>query len=292
MEKTMWDRILDVLKDASLDTLTTLPFLFGVYLLIEYIEHKSSDKLGRSLKKMGPFGAVGGAAIGCIPQCGFSVAASNLYSGRLITMGTLIAVYLSTSDEAVPMILTNTDVSADRMWKLAGVLIVIKVIIAAAAGILVDIAIKLIGRKQDEEPFKDLCADCDCEHHGILHSALHHTIHIIILIFIVNLLLGSVMEFAGEQTVEKLLMTNSWVQPLIAAFIGFIPNCAASAVLTKLYIGGVVSFGSLVAGLCTGAGVGLIVLFRTNKNIKQNLTVVGILYTVSALSGILIQIIR
>lgn len=280
----MWDRIFDVLLDAFKDTLITLPFLFGVYLLIEYIEHKSSDKLGNALRRMGPFGSVGGAAIGAIPQCGFSVAASNLYAGRLISMGTLIAVYISTSDEAIPLMIKEPSF-APQILKL----ILIKVGIAMAAGILVDIAAKLFGKKKEQEPFKELCADCDCEHHGILHSALHHTLHIIIIILIVNILLGCVMEFAGEQTVEKLMMTNSWAQPVIAAFVGFIPNCAASAVLTKLYISGVVSFGALIAGLCTGAGVGLMVLFRTNKNYKQNFAIMGILYAVAVASGLIIQ---
>lgn len=280
----MWEKLWDVFLDASLDTLKTLPFLLAVYILIEYIEHKSADKLGRTLRKMGPFGSVGGALLGSIPQCGFSAAASNLYAGRLVTMGTLIAVYISTSDEAIPLMIQEPDF-APMIWKL----ILVKIGIAMAAGILTDICIKLFIRKKEEEPFKELCADCDCEHHGILHSALHHTIHIIIFIFVINLLLGCVMEFAGEQTVEKLMMTNSWVQPLIAGVIGFIPNCGASVVLTKLYTEGVVSFGALVAGLSTGAGVGLLILFKTNKNIKQNLIIMGILYGAAVTSGLLIQ---
>ncbi len=280
----MWEKLWDVFLDASLDTLKTLPFLLAVYILIEYIEHKSADKLGRTLRKMGPFGSVGGALLGSIPQCGFSAAASNLYAGRLVTMGTLIAVYISTSDEAIPLMIQEPDF-APMIWKL----ILVKIGIAMAAGILTDICIKLFIRKKEEEPFKELCADCDCEHHGILHSALHHTIHIIIFIFVINLLLGCVMEFAGEQTVEKLMMTNSWVQPLIAGVIGFIPNCGASVVLTKLYTEGVVSFGALVAGLSTGAGVGLLILFKTNKNIKQNFIIMGILYGAAVTSGLLIQ---
>lgn len=280
----MWEKLWDVFLDASLDTLKTLPFLLAVYILIEYIEHKSADKLGRTLRKMGPFGSVGGALLGSIPQCGFSAAASNLYAGRLVTMGTLIAVYISTSDEAIPLMIQEPDF-APMIWKL----ILVKIGIAMAAGILTDICIKLFIRKKEEEPFKELCADCDCEHHGILHSALHHTIHIIIFIFAINLLLDCVMEFAGEQTVEKLMMTNSWVQPLIAGVIGFIPNCGASVVLTKLYTEGVVSFGALVAGLSTGAGVGLLILFKTNKNIKQNFIIMGILYGAAVTSGLLIQ---
>lgn len=281
----MWDRLFDVLIDASLDTLKALPFLFGVYLLIEYIEHKGADKLENALRKMGSFGSVGGALLGSIPQCGFSAAVSNLYAGRLVTMGTLIAVYISTSDEAVPLIL-NEPQAVPILWKL----ILTKVCIAIVAGIVVDGCIKLFGKKKDEEPFKELCADCDCEHHGIIHSALHHTVHIVIFILVINIALGCVMEFAGKQTVEKLMMTDSWVQPLIAGVIGFIPNCGASVVLTKLYIGGVVSFGALISGLCTGAGVGLLVLFKTNKNYKQNFTVLGVLYAAAVVSGLIIQL--
>ena len=175
----MWEKLWDVFLDASLDTLKTLPFLLAVYILIEYIEHKSADKLGKTLRKMGPVGSVGGALLGSIPQCGFSAAASNLYAGRLVTMGTLIAVYISTSDEAIPLMIQEPD-SAPMIWKL----ILVKIGIAMAAGILTDICIKLFIRKKEEEPFKELCADCDCEHHGILHSALHHTIHIILFIFV------------------------------------------------------------------------------------------------------------
>lgn len=277
----MFETLKDVFLDAFIDSLKVLPFLFGVYLLIEYIEHRSSDKLGKALRKMGPFGAVGGSILGAIPQCGFSVVASNLYSGRLITMGTLIAVYLSTSDEAIPMMIANPKF-AGKLWQL----IIIKVVVAIIAGFLVDLVIRLMGRKQEEEPFKEICEDCDCEHHSILHSALHHTISIILFIFVVNLVLGGIMEFAGEDTVKTLLMTDSAVQPFIAGIIGFIPNCAASVVLTQLYIEGVVSFGSLIAGLCTGAGVGLLVLFKANKHhIKENFVIVGVLYVFGVAAG-------
>ena len=277
----MFETLVDVFLDALIDSLKILPFLFGVYLLIEYIEHRSADKLGKALRKMGSFGAIGGSILGAVPQCGFSVVASNLYSGRLITMGTLISVYLATSDEAIPMMIANP-AFAGKLWQL----ILIKVAVAIIAGVLVDLILKLMGKKQDEEPFKEICDDFDCEHHSILHSALHHTVSIILFIFAVNLILGAVMEFAGEDTVKTLLMSDSIVQPFIAGIIGFIPNCAASVVLTQLYIEGVVSFGSLIAGLCTGAGVGLLVLFKTNKhNMKENFAIMGILYVFGVAAG-------
>lgn len=282
----MIDKILDVILDAVIDSAKVLPFLFAVYLLIEYIEHRSSDKLGKALQKMGPFGAVGGSILGAIPQCGFSVVASNLYTGRLISMGTLIAVYLSTSDEAIPLLISNPEF-ADKLWKL----ILIKTLAGIAAGIIVDVVLRIAGKNQSEEPFKELCDDCDCEHHSILHSALHHTLHIIIFILAVNLILGFVMEFAGIDAVKTIMMSDSAFQPFIAAIVGFIPNCAASVVLTQLYMQDIVSFGALISGLCTGAGMGLLVLFKINKHYRENFLIMGILYISAVATGFITNII-
>ena len=278
----MLDTLLDVLVDALIDCAKLIPFIFAVYLLIEYLEHHSSNKLGNALKKMGPFGPVGASVLGAVPQCGFSVMASNLFSGRLITVGTLIAVYISTSDEAIPILISEPKLIS-KLW----VLILIKVAVGMISGLIVDLTVRLLHKENREEPFKELCSHCDCEHHSVLHSAIHHTVQITLFIFIVNLLLGAFMEFAGEKTVSRVLMTDSFFQPFLAALIGFIPNCAASVVLTQLYVSGVLSFGSLVAGLCTGAGVGLLVLFRTNKHLKQNLAIVGILYLFAVIAGII-----
>ena len=282
----MLDGLLDVCLDALIDSLKTLPFLFGVYLLIEYIEHRSADKLGRALQKMGPLGPIGGSLLGAVPQCGFSVVASNLYTGRLISMGTLIAVYLSTSDEALPMLISQPKM-AGKLWSL----ILIKICVGIIAGVIVDLTLKLLGKKQMQEPFKEICGDCDCEHHGIIHSAFHHTIGIFLFILAVNFVLGCFMEFAGIDTVKKLMMTESFLQPLVAALAGFIPNCAASVVLTQLYIEGVVSFGSLIAGLCTSAGVGLLVLFKTDKHYKEDFAIVGILYLCGITAGFITNLI-
>lgn len=280
----MAETLVDIFLDALLDTLKVLPFLFGVYVLIEYIEHRSSDKLGRVLRKMGPFGSVGGAVLGAIPQCGFSVVAANLFAGRLISMGTMLAVFISTSDEAIPMLISNPQ-SIGGLWKL----ILIKVGIAVAAGILVDIILKALRLDKQETQFHEICSHCDCEHHSIFRAALSHTIEIIIFIFIVNLLLNGFMEFAGKETVSKVLMTDSVFQPLIAGLVGFIPNCAASVVLTQLYIEGILSFGSIIAGLTTGAGLGLVVLFKMNRHIKQNLMIMGILYGTGVVAGLIIN---
>lgn len=278
--------MVDILLDALIDSVKTLPFLFGVYLLIEYIEHNSADKLGKGLRKMGPFGAIGGGILGAIPQCGFSVAAANLYSGRLISMGTLVAVFLSTSDEAIPVMISNPS-SIGSLWKF----IIIKTAIAIVFGIITDLIMKFFKLEKEEEPFKEICSHCDCEHHSIVHAALSHTASIIFFILIVNIILGFAIEYAGEENLRRFMMTDSLLQPLVTAIFGFIPNCAASVVITQLYIEGILSFGSAVAGLSTGAGLGLLVLFKTNKHYKQNFTIMGILYVSAVISGLVLNLI-
>lgn len=282
------EAVLDIILDALIDTAKMLPFLFAVYLLIEYLEHKASDKLANSLRKLGPFGPVGGALFGCIPQCGFSVAVSNLYSGRLVSLGTLIAVYIATSDEAVPILLSNPQ-SVGEVWKL----IAAKAVIAILAGLLVDGVMKFFHRRGNEEnePYHDLCEDCGCEEHGILYSAIKHTAQIFAFLFVVSLILGFAIYLLGEERLDRVLMTDSAFQPFLAALIGLIPNCSASVVLTNLYAAGSLSFGSVVAGLSTGAGLGLVVLFRTNKNLKQNISITALLYAIGAISGLIINLV-
>ena len=278
--------VIDVCVDALLDSFKILPFLFIVYLFIEYAEHKGSEKLANSLTKLGPFGAVGGAILGCVPQCGFSVMAANLFAGRLISAGTLIAVFISTSDEAVPIIISQPD-RIGVLWRL----IAAKVLIAVVAGILVDLVLKILVKgKMEEKPFEELCAHCGCEHHSVLHSAIKHTVSIALFILVVNIILNSAIELVGDDRISKILMTDSAFQPFVAALIGFIPNCASSVILTQLFLDGVLSFGSVVAGLSTGAGVGLVVLFKTNRHLKQNLAIVAVLYAVAVISGTVINL--
>lgn len=282
------EHFFEIFKHTLVDTAKMLPFLFGVYLLIEFLEHKASDKLPNALRRMGPFGPIGGAALGCLPQCGFSVAASNLYSGRLISLGTLLAVYIATSDEAIPILLADPNGIKD-VWKL----VVAKIIIAVIAGLFVDSVVRLLKRKsnEDSEPYVDLCENCGCEEHGVFYSALKHTIQIFIFLFVIALALEAAMYLAGEELLGKILMQDSWAQPLLAALIGLIPNCAPSVVLTNLYVSGSLSFGSVVAGLSTGAGLGLVVLFKVNKNLKQNFAIVGGLYAISAAAGLIIDLV-
>ena len=282
------ESVTGVIVDALLDAVKMLPFLFGVYLLIEYMEHRNSKGFEDFFKRLGFFGPVGGAVLGTIPQCGISVAATNLFAGRVITLGTIVAVYLATSDEAIPIILAHPD-HMGVLWKL----ILIKLITAILAGIIVDAVSKAILKNNGEKPFEELCENCGCHDHdddGHSHSvvipAVKHTVSIFVFVLIINIVLGFIIEFLGQDFLERILISDSVFQPLVAALVGFIPNCAASVILTQLHLSGVLSFGSCVAGLCTGAGMGLIVLFKTNKrHMKQNFAVVGILYLAAVVSG-------
>lgn len=278
------------LLDALIDSAKMLPFLFLAFLLMEFIEHRAGDKLVSFLRKTGggrAGGAAVGAVIGCVPQCGFSVAAANLYAGRVITLGTLIAVFLSTSDEAIPVLIAHPE-HIGTIWKL----IAVKIIIAAAAGILADIAVKALKLEKDGEGIEDICAEsgCGCENHGIWYSSFKHTVNIFIFILIVNAIFGTVIALAGEENVKSFLGGMGVLQPLLAGIVGMIPNCAASVLITELYAEGAITFGSAAAGLCTGAGVGLAVLYRANKNLRENLVITGVVYAVGVLGGTVLNL--
>lgn len=290
------EELLHIVLETLLDSLKMLPFLFVSYLIIEWVEHKSSDKLKKILSKSGKYGPVSGAALGLVPQCGFSVTASNLYSGRVITLGTLIAVFLSTSDEAIPVILSHPD----RMIELVKILAV-KFIIALVAGMLIDFVMKKFESKRESENEKiedvhehmhEVCSHCHCEKKGILRPAIKHTLSIFVFIFIFTFIMHIAVHGIGEDNLSKVLMQGSIFQPFIAGLIGLIPNCASSVLLTELYLAGSVSFGSIIAGLATGAGIGIAVLFKSNHNQKENFKILGLLYALGVFSGIIIQIIE
>ncbi|MBQ5331872.1 MAG: arsenic efflux protein [Oscillospiraceae bacterium] len=281
------DLILDVVIDALLDSVKMLPFLYAAFLLMEFIEHHAGEKLSTVLEKAGHSklgGAAAGAALGCVPQCGFSIAATNLYASRIIGAGTLMAVYISTSDEAIPILIAHPD-KISSLWEL----IAAKLIIAVIGGVLFSYIGKFLLSNDDEADFDEMCSECGCGSHGIWISALKHTISIFIFILIVNFVLGLIIGFAGEENVADFLNSMGIFQPFAAALVGMIPNCAASVIITELYANGSIPFGTAVGGLCTGAGMGLAVLFRTNKKIKDNLIFVLFLYIIGVLSGILIN---
>ncbi len=281
--------ILDVLLDAALDCLKDLPFLFVAFLVLEALEHHTSDWMNRSLKRAGNFGPAVGAVLGCVPQCGFSIMASDFYAGGVITLGTLISVYLSTSDEALVILMSNPQHFGD-----IGRLIAVKIVIGVTAGYLILFCEKLWKRRHrvQEKEIEDLCRNCGChdEEGGILKPALHHTGEVLLFLFLFTFALNLLLELIGIENVSRLLLGNTFFQPVLASLIGLIPNCAASVMLTQLYIDGVISFGSAVAGLCSAAGLGLAVLFRINRHRKENLMITGLLLLVAVCAGIVIQL--
>lgn len=265
------------------ELLFTVPLLFLAYLLMEFIEHKASEKMENTVSKIGKFGPFVGTGLGLIPQCGFSASCSNLYATGLITEGTLIAVFLATSDEAIPLLLAKPEVTAD-IWKF----ILVKIIFGILIGFMVDLMLKIL--KIKKQPI-ELCEDCGCEEEGgIVKPALKHTLKTALFILIVSFALGVVMKFVGEDILHRVLLTNSYAQPFIAGLLGLIPNCSVSVALIELYSEGVLSFGAACAGLCSGAGIGLAVLFKTNKSFKENMRIVGILYASSALIGFFLML--
>ena len=278
--------VLGIFLDTLTDALKMLPFLFAAFCLIELLEHHAGEKLSRFFARAGKAGPAVGAVLGCVPQCGFSVLSANLYAGGVITLGTLCAVFLSTSDEAI-LLLAATPSAAPDILKL----LLAKVLIGVAAGYLVDF---LFRKKTDSElQLKDLCdhEHCGChERNGVLRPALLHTAKIFGFVFLITLVLNFLVEFLGHERLETLLLHDSVFQPFLTALFGFIPNCAASVLLTQLYLEGALQFGAVVSRLCTGAGAGLLVLFRENRNPKDNLKILGILYVAAVVPGVLLQI--
>ena len=279
--------MLEIIEHTLIESIKLLPFLFITYLIMEYIEHKTNKKAKETIKKSGKFGPAIGGLLGIFPQCGFSVSATNLYAGRVITLGTLIAVYLSTSDEMLPIFISES-VPLITILKILG----IKLIIGVIAGFAIDFCLKIKNKDKQEEKIVDLCEKehCHCEH-GIIKSALVHTLHIFLFIIIITLIVNLAIHFIGEGNIAGFLQDNPILGPIIAGAIGLIPNCAASVILTQLYLENMITVATMISGLLVGAGVGLAVLFKANKGIKENLKIVGLLYVIGVVSGIILQII-
>ena len=276
--------ITDILLDTTLDSLRMLPFLFVAFLLLEALEHYSTAFINNTLAKINKAGPLVGALFGCIPQCGFSVMASNLYAGGVISLGTLLSVFLATSDEAILVLIGHPGNGSSIL-----ALIVTKIIIAIIAGYIADFFLK--GRISTKKDIGNLCTNCGChDHHGLLRPALNHTLKLFAYIFVFSGILNFLIALLGLNTLSAFLLEGSLIQPFLAALIGFIPNCGASVLLTELYLNGALSFASVVAGLCTNAGIGLVVLFRVNKDQRENLKITGLLYLIAAIAGLILQL--
>lgn len=325
----MWEAILE----TFIDSLKALPILLLVYILIEFMEHKGSVKFEKMIASSKKYGPLWGAGLGCVPQCGFSAVMADLFSKKMITIGTLFAVFIATSDEAFAILLS----SPDNIWSLL-TLIACKLVLAVLIGYLLDLIFRKesknlnadnlvhnphfeheVSHHHDLEHQKDEhCDTCDmeekscvsCEHNHLHHhheleedknkskvfwqiclQGLWHALQIFAIILIANIIITVVLQLAGgEEVLAKMLGTNKWYSPLICALIGLIPNCAGSCVLADLYINGMLSFASCLGGLCTGAGVGLLVLFKNKKNWKQNLFITLLLYLIGVIVGFIFNL--
>ena len=279
--------MLDCLLDGLLDTLKLLPYLFITFMLIELIEHKLNKKSNKLLKENKKYGVVLGSILGALPQCGFSTMASNLFSSRVITIGTLIAIFLSTSDEMLPIMISER-VDILLLLKIIGFKILVGIII----GFIVDVIYK---RKIEDlkENIHKLCEEghCHCNEKGIFISSIKHTLEIAFFILIANILINIIIFKIGEENISNLLLNKNILTYFISSLVGLIPNCASSVIITKLYLSKLISIGQLLSGLLTGSGLGILLLFKTNKNIKENLSVLGIIYFVGVLIGIIVDII-
>lgn len=281
----------EIILETLIDGLKLIPFLFVAFLLIEIIEHKLTGKSKKIISKSGKFGPILGSALGMFPQCGFSAMATNLYVTRIISLGTLISIYLSTSDEMLPILLSQ-NVELQVILQILG----LKFVIGMLYGLIID----LVLRKKEKTIETDfsICEDEKCNCHcggkkgGILFSALKHTANTILYILIISFIINIVFEFFGEEFLSTIFLKDSIFGPFISSLVGLIPNCGASVMITQLYLNNAISFGSTIAGLLTGSGVALLILFKTNKNTKENLAILGILYLLGAFTGVIIEVVQ
>ena len=283
----MWDIILD----AFLDTLKVFPFLLVIYILIEFIEHKTTFTRNHKILQ-GNLAPLIGSATGLIPQCGFSVMAAKLYDRGLIRTGTLLAVLIATSDEAFIILLSSGTAAAAIMP-----LVVIKLLVGVGVGYLVNFLYS--AEKLSNECEEEIHAySCGREHEGesnlklYLLNPLLHSLLIAFYLLIVNLIFGFVIAQVGEETIASAMIGGVYFQPFITSLIGLIPNCASSAIIRGTYIHGGITFGSCVAGLCANAGLGLVVLFKNTKRIKRNIMFVLTLYLISVAAGLIVNVIE
>ena len=276
--------MLDVIVDTLLDGIKLIPFLFIAFLILELLEHKLSGKNKKIIEKSGKFGPIIGSMLGAFPQCGFSVAATNFYATRIITLGTLISIYLSTSDEMLPLLISE-GVDIKLIIKVLG----IKILIGMISGFIID----LIFRKKEKNHIHDFCEEehCNCKN-GVLISTIKHTLNITLFIIIISFILNTIIYYVGEDTLGNLIFRKKVLGPFLSSLIGLIPNCASSVVITQLYLENVISFGAMMSGLLTGSGVAILVLFKVNKNLKENLKILGLVYIIGVISGIIIELIN
>ena len=311
------DLLIDVLVDSVKDTAQLIPFLLVTYLAMEALEHTSEGRMQQAISRAGAAGPVVGALLGAVPQCGFSAMAATLFSGRVVTVGTLIAVILSTSDEMIPVLIAH-HAPLSQMLAIVGT----KAVVGLVAGFIVDLIARALGRSGDGHMhIHELCEreHCHCDdddddaaddaaaaddadepdhdhahghhHHGhgltsIVRSALYHTVQVTAFIFVIGFVFGLVIEGVGEEALVDMLGAHPVRATFLAGLVGLIPNCGASVAIADLYMEGVLATGPMLSGLLASGGVGLLVLFRTNADLKQNLAITAIVYVVAVVVGL------
>lgn len=279
--------IADIILDAVKDSVLLIPFLFLTYLVLEAVEAHASEKMVSLVGSERWFDPILGAVLGVVPECGISAAAASLFSGGAVTIGTLVAVFLATSDEMLPIFISE-NVPVSFILKVVAV----KVAIAAIVGVGLNLLFSRRHHKslaETEERIEELCENSHCactEHEGIVKPALIHTAEIVVFVLIVNLVLNTLVELGGETVLENLALTSPVLSCMVTALVGLIPNCAVSVAITELYLNGALSLSAMFAGLLTGSGVGMLVLFRTNRHGKENAMILGIVYLCGVVGGL------
>lgn len=279
--------MIDIILDTLIDALKLVPFLFIAFLIIETIEHKLSNKTKKIISKSGKFAPFFGSLLGLIPQCGFSVIATNLYITRIISLGTLIAIYLSTSDEMLPILLSE-NAPLTTIFLILG----IKFLVGLITGYTIDFIYR---RQQKSSSINyDICQDehCGCNHnHNLIISSIIHTCKTLFYLLLITFIINILFTYVGSPYLSKIFLKDSLIAPFITSLIGFIPTCGSSIMLTQLYLKGAISLGAAISGLLTSSGVAILVLLKSNKNIKENIKILSILYGIGVIVGIIIQLI-
>ena len=278
----------EVVWHSLIESLKIVAFLFFTYLIMEFIEHKASNKVEAFVKKAGALGPLSGGALGVVPQCGFSTVASNFYTARVISMGTLVAVFLSTSDEMLPVMISGS-VSFKFVFAILGY----KLFVAIFVGFILDFILRVLCKNEDRSiDIDEICENdnCHCER-GILHSAIHHTLTVGGFVLLITIVLNLAVFLIGEENLAAIMYDKFFIGHLIAAVLGLVPNCAISVALTELCIEGYITVGTMLSGLFSGSGVGMLVLLKVNKHKKENLLIIGVLIAAGLVFGMLADII-
>ena len=287
MELFTFHGLSHLLEHVFLDSLKLLPFLFLSYLAMEFLEHRAKERTLKAISSCRGYAPLAGAGLGLLPQCGFGAAVAGLYSGGVVSLGTLVAVFLSTGDEMLPVMISNS-VPASAI----GLSLAVKLIAALVFGFAIDFLMKIFKKEQKIGSVEELCEHegCNCHSSGVFRSALKHTFQVFIFIFIFNLVMGAAIEVVSEDFIAGFFSALPWLAYPISSLVGLMPNCASSVLITSLALEGSISFGAMISGLLTGSGVGILVLFKTNKSFKQNLLIILYLLVVGILCGWIIDL--